>query len=169
MLDFRVERDPKTGEEYLATSLGGKPLLTTPQLNKGTAFSETERRVFGLKGKLPARIETLEEQVTRAYFQYQSYTDKLKKNIYLYGVHDTNQVLFYKLVKKYLGEMLPTIYTPIVGMNVKEYSREFRQARGLYIAYNEKDYIDEILNNRSNPEIDLIVVTDGEGVSGGGR
>lgn len=166
MLDFKVIKDTHTGEEVLSTALSGKPLLTTPQLNKGTAFQEDERHAFGLKGKLPARVETLEEQVSRAFAQFQSYEDKLKKNIYLHTLHDTNQTLFYRLLKEHLVDMLPLIYTPTVGTRVQEYSREFRQARGLYIAYNEQADMDEILDNRTNPDIDLIVVTDGEGVLG---
>jgi malate dehydrogenase (oxaloacetate-decarboxylating) len=166
VLDFRIAIDKKTGEKYLETSLSGKGLLTIPQLNKGIAFSERERQEFGLLGKLPARIETLEEQISRAYQQYESFSDKLQKNIYLNVLQNTNQTLFYGLVKTHLAEMLPTIYTPIVGKRVKEYSREFRQARGLYITYFDKDRIEEILDNRTNPEIDLVVVTDGERVLG---
>jgi malate dehydrogenase (oxaloacetate-decarboxylating) len=166
MLDFKVIENKDTGEHCLETSLHGKPLLTTPQLNKGTAFTQEERRQFGLLGKLPHRVETLDEQVKRAYLQYTSYHTRLKQNIYLNNLHDKNQVLFYKLLSKHLSEMLPTIYTPIVGTAVKKFSHEYRQPRGLYISYNDKSHIDEILDNRSNPEIDLIVVTDGEGVLG---
>lgn len=166
MLDFKLNRNPQTGELFIETSLTGKPLLTTPQLNKGTAFSQRERKEFGLLGKLPDRVETLEDQVNRAYLQYSSYTNRLKQNIYLNNLHDKNQILFYKLITLYLGEMLPTIYTPIVGTAVKRFSHEFRQPRGLYIAHTDKHDIAEILNNRSNPEIELIVVTDGEGVLG---
>jgi len=166
MLDFEFVKDPVTGAEYIATSLRGKLLLTTPQLNKGTAFTEQERHEFGLLGKLPAQIETLTEQVKRAYLQYKAYATDLQKNIYLNNLHDKNQVLFYKLLSEHIHEILPLIYTPIVGTAVKEYSREFRQARGLYIAYPYGDRIEEILDNRSHPEIDVIVVTDGEGVLG---
>jgi malate dehydrogenase (oxaloacetate-decarboxylating) len=166
MLDFKLQKDPLTGEERIETSLAGKLLLTNPQLNKGTAFSEQERHDFGLLGKLPAQIETIEEQAKRAYLQFQNYSSPLQKNIYLNNLHDKNQVLFYKLVSMHIDEVLPLIYTPIVGNAVKQYSREFRQARGLYIAYPYRDYIEEILDNRSHPEIDLIVVTDGEGVLG---
>lgn len=166
MLNFKFLRDKITGEEYIETSITGKLLLTNPQLNKGTAFTEQERHELNLLGKLPAQVETLEEQVKRAYFQFAAYNDDLQKNIYLNNLHDKNQVLFYKLIIDHLTEMLPLIYTPIVGTAVKEYSREFRQARGLYIAYPYRDRIEEILDNRSHPEIDLIVVTDGEGVLG---
>jgi malate dehydrogenase (oxaloacetate-decarboxylating) len=166
MLDFKHIKNPKTQEEYIETSLAGKLLLTIPQLNKGTAFTEQERHIFSLLGKLPAQIETLEEQVKRTYMQVQGYTTPIQKHIYLNTLHDKNQVLFYKLISEHVEEMLPLIYTPIVGQAVKEYSREFRQARGLYIAYPHRNQIEEILDNRSHPEIDLIVVTDGEGILG---
>jgi malate dehydrogenase (oxaloacetate-decarboxylating) len=166
MLDFTEKYDRQNAQRIIETSLVGKPLMTTPQLNKSTAFTYQERLDFGLLGKLPARIETLKEQVKRAYHQYLCYETKLKRNIYLNNLHDTNQVLFYKLVSEYLEEMLPTIYTPIVGTAVKEFSTQFRQPRGLYLAYPDQDHIADILANRSNPEIDIIVVTDGEGVLG---
>lgn len=164
MLHFKVNG---TGDQqYTETNLSGKPLMTTPQLNKGTGFTLEERHAFGLVGKLPARVETLEEQVKRCYIQFKTYKNNLNRNIYLNDLHDNNQVLFYKLVSEHLQEMLPAIYTPIVGTAVKKFSEEYRRPRGIYVSYQEKDYLQEILNNRSNPEIDLIVVTDGEGVLG---
>lgn len=166
MLDFKTIQDEQTGEWYIETSVSGKHLLTTTQLNKGTAFTHDERHEFGLLGKLPNRVEALDEQVKRAYLQYSAYSTRLQQNIYLNNLHDKNQILFYKLVSRHLSEMLPIIYTPIVGTAVKSFSREYRQPRGLYITHSDQDYLDEIINNRSNPEIDLIVVTDGEGVLG---
>jgi malate dehydrogenase (oxaloacetate-decarboxylating) len=166
MLDFNIVRDEQTGELTIETSISGKPLLTLPQLNKSTAFTPDERQAFGLLGKLPNRVETLDEQVNRAYSQYSSYKTRMQQNIYLNNLHDKNQILFYKLLSRHLSEMLPTIYTPIVGYAVKRFSHEYRQPRGLYIAHSDKSHIDEIISNRSNPEIDVIVVTDGEGVLG---
>ena len=166
MLDFKMCYNKKTGEYYIETSITGKALLTTPQLNKDTAFTRSERMELGLLGKLPHRVESLDEQVKRAYAQYSGYQTALQKNIYLTNLNNKNQVLFYKLVSQNLLEMIPVIYTPIVGTAVKEYSREYRQPRGLYIAYTDEPDLEKILENRSNPEIDLIVVTDGEGVLG---
>lgn len=166
MLDFKMKRDKKTGEYFIETSISGKLILTTPQLNKGTAFTHEERRAFGILGKLPDRVETLNEQVKRAYLQFASYTSRLQQNIYLNNLHDRNQILFYKLLSRHMGEMLPVIYTPIVGTAVKYFSREYRQPRGLYISHANQNQLNEIIENRSNPEIDLIVVTDGEGVLG---
>jgi len=166
MLTYRIVRDEKTKEWVIETNMTGKPLLTIGQLNKGTAFTIEEREEFGLLGKLPHKVETLDEQVKRAYLQYSSYNSRLQQNIYLNNLHDKNQVLFYKLVSRHMSEMLPTIYTPIVGTAVKRFSHEYRQPRGLYIAHSDKHLIDKILVNRTNPNIKLIVVTDGEGVLG---
>jgi malate dehydrogenase (oxaloacetate-decarboxylating) len=166
VLKFKIKEDPETGAKTLETPICGKPLLTTPQLNKGTAFTLSEREEFGLFGKLPHRVENLDEQVKRAFLQYSAYSSNLQRNIYLNNLHDKNQVLFYKLLSKHLSEMLPMIYTPIVGTAVKKFSHEYRQPRGLYVSYTDRERIEDILDNRSNPEIDLIVVTDGEGVLG---
>lgn len=166
MLDIEYTNDKNSNQTILKTSLHGKVLLTTPQLNKGTAFTDEERKSFKLQGKLPIAVETLEQQVMRAYGQISSYHDKLNKNIYLNELHDANQVLFYKLVSEHLSEMLPIIYTPIVGTAVKKFSRDYRHPRGIYLSYPERENMESILMNRSNPNIDLIVVTDGEGVLG---
>lgn len=167
MHDFNIVTDKKTGDLYLETSLTGKLLLTTPQLNKGTAFSDAERRTFKLLGKLPSRVETLDEQVARAYLQYCAYEGtQLQQNIYLNNLHDRNQVLFYKLVSEHLSKMLPMIYTPIVGTAVKQYSHEFRQPRGIYLSYLDREHMDEVFMNLSNPKVELIVVTDGESILG---
>ncbi len=166
MLDFRLIHDKETGEKWIETSHFGKSLLTISQLNKGTAFTDEERLDFDLIGKLPVRVESLEEQAKRAYLQYQNYPTDIHKNIYLNNLLNKNQVLFYKLVQDHIEEMVPVIYTPIVGSAVQQFSRDFRQERGMYISYQNADHIDKLLDNRSNPDIDLIVVTDGEGVLG---
>ena len=124
MLDFKLIKDSKSGTEYIETSLFGKLLLSATALNKGTAFTAQERLEFDLLGKLPEQIETLEEQARRAYLQYSSYATMLQRHIYLNNLHDKNQVLFYKLVSEHLAEILPCIYTPIVGTAVKQYSRD---------------------------------------------
>lgn len=166
MLKYEIHRDPQTGKEWIETTLRGKELLTTYLLNKGTAFTQQERCELGLLGKLPPRVETLEEQVRRAYRQYKKYKSDLQKHIYLNNLHDKNEILFYKLVNEYLVEMLPIIYTPVVGKAVQQFSHEFRQPRGLYIAFEDQDKIELILENRTHPEIAIIVVTDGERVLG---
>ena len=165
MLDVKLNKDDK-GQTYLETSISGKALLFTPQLNKGTAFNQQERHDFGLTGKLPTHIEDLEKQVKRAYREYASYETPLQKHAFLTQLHNFNQILFFKLVSENLGEMIPIIYTPTVGDAVIEFSHKFVQAHGIYISYEHRDIIDEILKNRSNPTIDVIVASDGGGVLG---
>lgn len=150
----------------IETKLIGKALLTIPQLNKGTAFTMKERMDFKLIGKLPLKVETLSEQVNRCYLQFKSYKQPYKKNIFLNNLLNYNQVLFYALIVENLVEMLPYIYTPAVGSAVKEFSHEFRMPRGLYISYPDMNFMDTMIDNRTNKEIDVIVVTDGEGVLG---
>jgi malate dehydrogenase (oxaloacetate-decarboxylating) len=166
MLDFKITVDPKTGHRYLETDMEGKTLLSVPQLNKGTAFTFEERLSFGLLGKLPSRIETLSEQVTRVYIQCQGYETALQKNIYLNNLHDKNQIVFYKLLSENLEELLPIIYTPTISEAVSNFSHKFRQSRGIYFSYPEQEHLDDIIDNRSNPEIDIVCITDGESVLG---
>ncbi len=166
MLKYKIINKDTQGKLTIATSLDGKLLLNTPQLNKGTAFTSTEREQFSLLGKLPHHIENLDDQVIRSYVQYQRQESNLEKNVYLNNLHDKNQVLFYALVDQHLEEMLPIVYTPTVGEAVKYFSKQFRRPRGLYIAYPDLDKLEQIFQNRSNPDIQLIVASDGEGVLG---
>lgn len=165
MFTFHINND-EANTPYLETNITGKALLTIPQLNKGTAFTPEERHQFHLMGKLPPRVETIDEQADRAYKQFSSYTQPINRNIFLNQILNTNQVLFYKLISEHLQEMIPIIYTPIVGNAVQEFHKKFLQPRGLYISYNDLNYIDECLDNRSHNDIKLIVISDGEGVLG---
>ena len=166
MPKFRSITDKNAKVLYLETNALGSALLTTPKLNKGTAFTESERQQFKLRGKLPYSIESLQQQERRVYQQFLKKENNLEKHLYLRSLHNTNEVLFYKLVSQHLTEMLPILYTPTVGKAVEQFSQEFQQPRGLYLSYPDKEHIDEILENRLNPEVDIIVMTDGEGVLG---
>ncbi|MBS0286161.1 MAG: NAD-dependent malic enzyme [Proteobacteria bacterium] len=166
MLKYITRIDSSTKAQWIETSLTGKQLMVMPLLNKGTAFTQEERIALKLLGKLPFRTETLDEQVSRAKNQYLRYTSNLQKYIYLNNLHDKNEVLYYKLLLENLAETLPLIYTPGVSAAVKAFSHEFRQPRGLYISYPDKDRLDEILDNRTHADISLMAVTDGERILG---
>lgn len=166
MYGFKIIRDSNGNIEHVDVSLTGKKLLSMAKLNKGNAFTSEERDTFKILGKLPNAIESLEDQVKRYYKQYGEQASDLQKNLFLTQVHDTNETLFFRLVRDHLKEMLPIVYTPTVGEAVKRFSLEMRNQRGLFITYPDKDRIEEILENRLNPEVDLIVVTDGERVLG---
>ncbi len=144
----------------------GPSLLETPLLNKGSAFSREERIDFNLTGLLPTRYETILEQVDRAYSQYCSYREPINKHIYLRGIQDNNETLFYALVSQYLEEMMPIIYTPIVGDACEQFSDIYRSSRGLFLAWEERGQIDDILRNATKDKVKVIVVTDGERILG---
>ncbi|MBE5088821.1 oxaloacetate-decarboxylating malate dehydrogenase [Bacillus thuringiensis] len=152
----------------LETTLRGAEVLSTPILNKGVAFTQNEREELGLKGLLPPAVLTLEEQARRAYEQFSSQPDDLLKNVYLTALHDRNEVLFYRILTDHLREMLPIVYTPTVGVAIQRYSHEYRKPRGVYLSINDPSGIEEAFTNigATAENIDLVVVTDGEGILG---
>jgi len=128
---------------FLYIPHSGPALLETPLLNKGSAFSEEERRTFNLMGLLPPRYETIEEQVSRAYLQYKSFDEPLNKHIYLRAIQDTNETLYFRLVQTHIEEMMPIIYTPTVGEACEMFSDIYRSSRGLFISYRERHNLDD--------------------------
>lgn len=144
----------------------GSTLLSMPLLNKGCAFSEQERHCFKLMGLLPQRYETLEQQVARAYQQYSSFDQPINKHIYLRAKQDENETLFYRLLQDHLEEMMPIIYTPVVGEACERFSEIYRRTRGLFVSYPERHRIDDILANVSKRNVKIIVVTDGSRILG---
>ena len=156
----------QTDPNYLYIPYSGPNLLETPLLNKGSAFSQAERESFNLNGLLPPRFETIEEQVERCYQQYSSFQDNLNKHIYLRAIQDNNETLYYRLVRDHLEEMMPIIYTPTVGDACEKFSDIYRSSRGLFISYEERHNIDDILRNATKGKVKVIVVTDGERILG---
>lgn len=144
----------------------GMDLLNNPALNKGTAFTEAERETFRLHGLLPPIVESLEEQCVRAYQAFSLKPNDLERHIYLRQLQDTNEVLFYRLLLDHIDEMLPVVYTPVVALGCQEFSHIYRRPRGLFISYPLRHSIPELLRNHPNPEVDVIVVTDGERILG---
>jgi malate dehydrogenase (oxaloacetate-decarboxylating) len=140
--------------------------LQSSALNKGTAFTSEEREIFNLLGKLPPKVETLSEQVARVYQQFQNQPSKLAQHTFLNDLHNQNETLFYKLVSEHLAEMMPIVYTPVVGEAIEKFSAEFKRPRGIFITYSDKDKIAQILNNYTGEDVDVVLVTDSEGILG---
>lgn len=155
-----------TSSKPIYISYAGPSLLETPLLNKGSAFSEKERRAFNLIGLLPPRYENIEEQVKRAYMQYKSFEEPINRHIYLRVVQDNNETLFYRLLAEHLVEMLPVIYTPTVGEACEHFSDIYRSARGIFVSFEERQFMDDILRSVTKDKVKVIVVTDGERVLG---
>ncbi len=150
----------------LSIPYSGTALLEISLLNKGSAFSEEERVNLKLLGLLPQTIETIEEQEKRVYSQYREFKSDINKHIYLRSMQDTNETLFYHLLDNHLSEMLPIIYTPVVGEACEHFSDIYRAARGLFISYPNRDHIDQMLANVTKQNVKVIVVTDGERILG---
>jgi malate dehydrogenase (oxaloacetate-decarboxylating) len=163
-LDRLLEEETAASAERV--SLRGMNLLDAPLLNKGTAFSLEERAAFGLDGLLPPQIESLGEQAARAYEAYRRKDDDLERHIYLRALQDTNETLFYRVVSDHIEELMPIVYTPVVALGCQHFSQIYRRPRGLFITYPLRDRIPDLLRNRPNPEVDIIVVTDGERILG---
>ncbi|MBK9943690.1 MAG: NAD-dependent malic enzyme [Kouleothrix sp.] len=166
MKAYTVVRDPETGAETLETPLSGSLLLDCPMLNKGSAFSADERSSLGLLGLLPPHVATMDEQLVRTYENYQQKTSAQERHIFLTSLQDRNETLFYRLLSEHITEMLPMIYTPVVGITAQHYSHIYRRPRGLYVDYPHRDSIEAMLHNAANSDVRAIVVTDGERVLG---
>lgn len=154
------------GHDYLEVNQSGFDLIRNPLLNKGSAFSEDERREFSMMGLLPPGASNLEIQRARSYQVFLSKTTDIEKYIYLRELQDSNETLFYSLLESHVTEMMPIVYTPTVGAGCQAYSLIYRRPRGLYLAYTYKDKLDEIFANPSFDQVEAIVVSDGERILG---
>jgi malate dehydrogenase (oxaloacetate-decarboxylating) len=150
------------------TTLRGRQVLADPRINKGTAFSDEERRVLGVTGLIPSGHSTLDGQVSRVYAQYQNQASDLARNVLLNEMRDRNEVLYYQLLTRHLTEMLPIVYTPTVGQAIEQYSHEYRRPRGVYLSVDQPDLIEASLQapGLSPGEVDLVVATDAGAILG---
>ncbi len=166
MKTFGFKIDPLTGEDYYEVYIRGRQLLNDPHLNKASAFTKEERLSLGLDGLLRPGISTLESQLDRVYEAFLRKPDDLERYIYLSGLLDRSEPLFYQLLVEHLEEMLPIIYTPTVGQACLQMSHIQRRYRGVYITPQNIANIDQIFQGLSQPQVSLIVVTDGERILG---
>jgi malate dehydrogenase (oxaloacetate-decarboxylating)(NADP+) len=146
--------------------LHGVALLHNPLLNKGTAFTEAERDAFGLRGLLPTRVITQEQQLARVLETVRNKPTDLERYIYLISLQERNEALFYRLVTDHVTEMMPLIYTPTVGLACQRYALIFRRPRGLFIGLRDRGRVKQILQNWPHADVRMIVVTDGERILG---
>ncbi len=150
------------------TTLRGRQVLADPRINKGTAFSDTERADLGLIGLIPAGHMTLDQQANRVYAQYLRQSSELGRNVLLNEVQDRNEVLYYRLLADHLSEMLPVVYTPTVGQAIENYSHEYRRPRGVYLSVDQPELIEQSLraSGLRPDDVDLIVATDAGAILG---
>ena len=148
--------------------LRGSSVLSSPLINRGTAFTPRERHALGLTGLLPSGVSTMEGQLRRTYAQYSRQPDDLSKNVYLANLRDRNEVLFYRLLIDHIQEMLPIVYTPTIGQAIERFSHEFRRTRGVYLSVDAIEAVEVSFRNygMGPSDVDLIVATDSEGILG---
>src|ERR1700730_3519738 len=152
--------------QTVRTALSGYELLNDPLLNKGTAFTEAERDAFELHGLLPPHIATLDYQVKRRLDAFRKLGSDMQRYVFLRGLQDSNETLFYALLTRNIEEMMPIVYTPTVGLGCQQFSSIFRKPRGLFLSYPHKADIRRILANPRFDDVEAIVVSDGERILG---
>jgi len=143
-------------------------VLDDPLRNRGAAFTHAEREALGLTGRLPAAVLSLEDQARRVYEQLHRQPTDLAKNVFLEQLHDSNEVLYYKVLADHLAELLPVVYDPTVGDAIKKYSHEFRRPRGVFLSIDQPgDIAKAFAALQLGPgDVDLIVCTDAEEILG---
>jgi malate dehydrogenase (oxaloacetate-decarboxylating) len=160
MMNIRRPHEP------VKITLTGQSLINDPALNKGTAFTETERDLFCLNGLLPPLVGTLDDQVARRMKMLRGFQTNLQRYAFLRELQDTNETLFYAVLVRHLEELLPIIYTPTVGEACERFSDIWRKPRGIFLSYADRGRIRNILADPRYDKVRLIVVTDGERILG---
>ena len=166
MKTFSMKMDPLTGEEYYEVYLRGQQLLSDSLLNKGSSFTQEERLSLDLDGFLRSGVSNIDIQIERSYEMFKRKPDDIEKYIFLQGLLNRNEILFYRLLSDHLKEMVPIVYTPTVGQACMMLSHITRRYRGIYISPENIGNIDRIFQTISLPSVYLIVVTDGERILG---
>lgn len=159
----------ENNQRKIKTTARGYEVLRDPALNKGTSFTQEERKALNLTGILPPVVTTdMEIQLNRAYKAYQECPSDLDKHIYMWRLHDNNVTLFYALLQRHMLEMLPVVYDPVVGDAIENYSEIMTRPRGIFLNINEPESIEEKLRSfgASDGDIDLIVTSDAEEILG---
>lgn len=149
-------RDKKTGHALLFDALW----------TKGTAFTREERREFGLLGLLPTAEKTLAQQAEHCWNEFCRRRDPIDKHIYLRALQDRNETLFYRVLRDHVADMMPIVYTPTVGEACQRFSEIYQRPRGLFVSYPDRGSLREVLRNRPQRDVDVIVVTDGQRILG---
>ena len=144
----------------------GVDLLYNPRWNKGTGFTERERDELHIRGLIPPRMFSQEEQARRILGNFHRKGSDLDKYIFMIGLQDRNQTLFYSIVIDNIEEMAPIIYTPTVGEACQNFAHIFRRAKGLYVTAHDRGRVADLLRNWPERDVAVIVVSDGERILG---
>ena len=162
---FEVKFD-ENNNQYLETKTFGYDLIINSRWNKGTSFTAQERDDFALNGLIPPHEFSLEEVVDKRYNTMLGKETDIEKHIYLRAIQERNETLFYALIDKHITEIMPIVYTPVVGLACQQFSHIYRQPRGVFISYPNRHKIDAMLSSPYFDNVEVIVVSDGERILG---
>lgn len=150
----------------MAPMLRNRDVLTDPALNKSTAFTAAEREQLGLRGLLPAREGTQALQIERVLENLRRKDTDIERYVFLMALQARNERLFHRTLLDHIDEIMPLVYTPTVGQACREFAHIFRQPRGFYISSEDRGRVREMLDNWSERDVRMIVITDGERILG---
>ncbi|XP_031639001.1 NADP-dependent malic enzyme isoform X2 [Contarinia nasturtii] len=153
-------------DSEVAAAISGLDRLRLSRYNKGLAFTREERQLLGVHGFLPAVVKSAEEQVKHCIILLNRYENDLDKFVYLMGLYDRNERLFFRVLTSDIGSMMPLVYTPTVGLACQKYSLIYQYPKGLFISIHDKGHIYDVLKNWPETDVRAIVVTDGERILG---
>jgi len=161
--DYKVDEN---GKAYVQVAVRGAMLLRLPETNKGTAFTEQERRDLGLDGFLPPQVVDIDIQIERLYRNFSRQPDAISKHQFLRALQERSEVLFYALLERHLVEMAPIIYTPTIGLAVQQFSNLYTTSRGLTLAPKTIGRVEQILEQHPWHDVRMLVVTDASAILG---
>ncbi|XP_020713613.1 NADP-dependent malic enzyme [Ceratitis capitata] len=154
------------GDVVCPSGVRGIDHLRDPRLNKGLAFTLEERQTLGIHGLQPARFKTQEEQLELCKIAVSRYTEPLNKYLYLVDLQDRNERLFYRFLAENIEHLMPIVYTPTVGLACQRFGLIYRRPRGLFISFNDRGYVFDVIKNWPESDVRAICVTDGERILG---
>ncbi|KAH8264921.1 hypothetical protein KR038_008013 [Drosophila bunnanda] len=155
-----------TGDIITPSQVRGLDHLRDPRLNKGLAFTLAERQTLGIHGILPARYKTQEEQLQLCEISVNRYENPLNKYLYLTELHDFNERLFFRFLSENIEDLMPIVYTPTVGLACQRFGLIYRRPHGLFVTYNDRGHVFDVIKNWPEWDVRAICVTDGERILG---